>query len=119
MRCVFKMGIVAGLLVMAALWTLVPSLEAKKFGTPDAGVCFPRSWLLCRKDADCVRVAGTCCGCEEGGFSIAINARHVNRYNARRLRACPSDFHCTAEFLCPDGAVAYCNARHRCVYGVR
>ena len=77
---------------------------------------FPAKWLKCEASHECVRVRADCCGCESGGVSIAINASHLVRYHARRDRLVCED-RCPERFICPAGALTFCNSNNRCEFG--
>ena len=95
----------------------------------------PTDWTRCESDADCVRVAWSCCDCFAGGISTAINVNYLDRHAKRYRKLCPEFLSPTDPARCPqviacpsripfpgadpEFAAAFCNGRGRCEFGFR
>ena len=120
-----------------------PALAGQTAHGPEGGrlfTCVPRmtiptSWTRCEADADCVRVAWSCCDCFAGGISTAIHLRQLDGHAKRHRKLCPGyasptdPARCTQLIACPsrvpvpgadpDFAAPFCGPRGRCVFGFR
>ncbi len=76
--------------------------------TPTGPDCITDFWT-CNHPSQCVEVYGDCCGCANGGFSIAINAVCTAQWQAfveTTFGPC-AGVGCLAVYLC-DGSVPRC-----------
>lgn len=64
--------------------------------------------IACEADADCVAIPSSCCGCNMGGSSRAVNASYAESLTPE----CAESTICPAVYLC-DGAVPTC-MHNRC-----
>ena len=58
----------------------------------------------CEKDADCVLVSSSCCGCSAGGDSIAVHKSQVDNYNNNLQQICSPNIGrlCPQWYRCND-----------------
>ena len=58
--------------------------------------------LACKTDSDCVLVDAHCCGCANGGESIAIHKSQKNSYMSQLKKYCSrlDLYSCLAEYRC-------------------
>lgn len=81
--------------------TLPPFLSGGKGGKkPPLGEEKPIATVPCQVDEDCILVPADCCGCSNGGKSIAVHKSQEESHNSVLQSQCSHHHMCKTVYLC-------------------
>ena len=66
---------------------------------------------VCQVDADCVEAPAGCCGCNNGGESVAINRKYLSQWMLSLALSCGGGGACLTVYLCDDYGAPYCDRK--------